>query len=335
MQPMARQGTPDGGCYRVYGLTMTSDTVFPELRPLGMVPQIPGLTVQFATPFPHLPTPTQWFRQWPLSPAAPWLSCGKVANGYLIRFREVADFFVDDNGQKIIGAAQPGTSTDTLRHLLLDQVFPLVLNLRGRDALHATAVITRHGVCAFTGETGTGKSTLAASFAQAGDPVLSDDCLVIEERDGRLFAVPAYPGVRLWDDTCTAVAPKADARSSVAQYSDKQRVVWQEHVATFPTHALLLHRIYLLTRTTNETSATTYGPPRLDSCSQRQAFMALLEQTFRLDVTDAAMLVRQMHWLERIVSRVPVRQLWIPNDFSALPAVRAAVLADCALPNGS
>ena len=199
----------------------------------------------------------------------------------------MADFFVDDNGQEIIGAAQPGTSTDTLRHLLLDQVFPLVLNLRGRDALHATAVVTPHGVCAFTGETGTGKSTLAASFAQAGYPVLSDDCLVIEEHDGRLSAVPAYPGVRLWDDTSAALGPETEARSPVAHYTDKQRVVWQAHVATFPTRSLPLHRIYLLTRETDETPATIGLAPRIDSYSQRPAFMALLEQTFRLDVTDS------------------------------------------------
>jgi hypothetical protein len=332
---MTQPVNPDGGCYRVCGLTMTSDTVLPELPPLEPAAHLPTLVVRLAARFPRVSAPPHWLRHWPLAPAEPWLSCGKVADGYLIRFRALADFFVDDAGREIIGTAEPGTATDTLRHLLLDHVFPLVLNLRGEDALHATAVVTPHGVCAFTGETGTGKSTLAASFAQAGYPVVSDDCLVIAERDGRLLAVPAYPGVRLWEDTCAVFAPEADARSCVAQYSDKQRVVWHEHAVTFPTHALPLQRIYLLTRATDESVAPTCGPPRIDSCSQRQAFMALLEQTFRLDVTDSAMLVRQMAWLERLTARVLVRRLWIPNALSALPAVRAAVVADCALLNGS
>lgn len=117
-------------------------------------------------------------------------------------------------------------------------------------------------------------------------------------------------------------------RSPVAHYTDKQRVVWQAQVTTFPTCALPLHRVYLLTRPTDDISVSTCLSPRIDSCSQRQAFMALLEQTFRLDVTDSVMLVRQMHWLERLISRVPVRRLRIPSDFSALPAVRAVVLAD-------
>lgn len=222
-----------------------------------------------------------------------------------------------------------GTSIDTLRHLLLDHVLPLVLNLRGRDALHATAVVTPHGVCAFAGMAGTGKSTLAASFALAGCPVLSDNCLVIEEQGGRLAAVPAYPGLRLWNDTCAALAPRTAARSRVAHYTDKQRLVWQEQATNFPLTPLPLRRIYLVTRLTDE-AWTDLVTPCIELCPQRQAFMALLEQTFRLDVTDAAMLVRQLHWLERIVTRIPVHRLYIPNDFAALPAVRATVLADCA-----
>ncbi|NOT56172.1 MAG: hypothetical protein HOP18_16350 [Deltaproteobacteria bacterium] len=318
-----------GGSYRVYGLTMTSDTVLPELPPLDPASHLPTLAVRLAARFPRVSAPTQWLRHWPLAPEEPWLSCGKVADGYLLRFRELADFFVDDAGQEIIGTAEPGTATDTLRHLLLDQVFPLVLNLRGQDALHATAVATPHGVCAFTGETGTGKSTLAASFAQAGYLVVSDDCLVIEERDGRLLAVPAYPGVRLWDDSRAALVSADEVLSPMAHYTDKHRIVWPAHASAFPTQALPLHRIYLLTRETGETSFTECVP-RIDPCSLRQAFMALLEQTFRLDVTDSAMLVRQMHWLERLVSFVPVRRLVFPTALSALPAVREAILNDLA-----
>lgn len=113
---MALRTTRNGGSYRVCGLTMTSDTVFPELESLRIALPGPALQVRLATPFPSLSLPTQWIRHWPLSPAEPWLSYGKVADGYLIRFRAVADFFVDDHGQKIIGtAAQPSTSTDTLR----------------------------------------------------------------------------------------------------------------------------------------------------------------------------------------------------------------------------
>ena len=327
---MTQEAKSNGGCYRICGLTLESDTVFPELLSASVITSGPQMSVRLATRLPLVPSPIQWIRQWPLSTGEPWLHCGKLDSGYLIRFHELADFLVDNGGQKIMGTAVQGISPITLRHLLLDHVLPLVLNLRGRDALHATAVATPHGVCAFTGMAGMGKSTLAMSFALTGYPVLSDDCLVIEEQDGRLVAVPAYPGVRLWDDTCAALAPQINAPSPVAHYTDKQRLVWQEQVKNFPTTPLPLQRIYLLTRSSGNASVMDLSAPHIESCPQRQVFMALLEQTFRLDVTDAVMLVRQLHWLERIVTQIPVRRLYIPNDFTALSTVQAVVLRDCA-----
>ena len=40
-QPLVRHVKLDSGNYRVYGLTMTSDTVFPELSPLRTARQTP------------------------------------------------------------------------------------------------------------------------------------------------------------------------------------------------------------------------------------------------------------------------------------------------------
>ena len=99
-----------------------------------------------------------------------------------------------------------------MRHLLLDQVMPLVLS-RDRLVLHASAVATPAGAAAFIGFTGAGKSTLAASLSAAGFPILSDDCLVIE-RDGRGFlARPFYPGARLWPDSVHAVGANVEGRA--------------------------------------------------------------------------------------------------------------------------
>src|SRR5262245_17137677 len=117
---MIRKAESSGGCYRVYGLTLESDTTFPELLFAGAVTRDPTLSVRLATRFPRVSSPARWIRQWPLSTGEPWLYCGKLDGGYLLRFRELADFLVDDEGQEIMGTAMDGTSTATLRHLLLD-----------------------------------------------------------------------------------------------------------------------------------------------------------------------------------------------------------------------
>jgi hypothetical protein len=58
--------------------------------------------------------------------------------------------------------------------------------------------------------------------------------------------------------------------------------------------------------------------------------MGLLEAAYRLDITDHRMLRRQFHFLSRIAARVPIKQLVVPNSFSALADVRHAVLRDLA-----
>ena len=107
---------------------------------------------------------------------------------------------IDKKGSEIICMPRPGIPEDTIQHLLLDQVIPLVINLRGGEALHASAILTPQGVIAFAGPAGSGKSTLAGSFLLSGYQHVSDDCLALSEKDQEIYAIPAYPGLRLWDD---------------------------------------------------------------------------------------------------------------------------------------
>ena len=60
---------------------------------------------------------------------------------------------------------------------------PVVLNLRGQEAIHATAILVNGTGVAFLGPTGSGKSTLAASFMLAGYRALGDDCMALLDSD--------------------------------------------------------------------------------------------------------------------------------------------------------
>ena len=333
--------------YWVYGLSLASNMLLPELRSAAGTHD---LQVQFATWSEPSPTPTDWFMSWSLPSGQLWLACAKIDAGYLLRFAELADFHVDAYGQDIVCRVWPQTPAETLRHLLLDQVLPLVLNLRGQHALHATAILTPAGVCAFAGQTGAGKSTLAASFLHAGFPVVSDDCLVLQNQQGeqgeqdqqdsqdqpnQIYAVPAYPGVRLWDDSLEAVHGPADQFPFVAHYAAKRRVMLAQRSSDFPLKAQPLAAIYVLLWPEEEEEIEKEHSlpklsrlPRIEPLSCREAYTQLLPQLFRLDITDREMLKRQFDWLGRVVEQVPVRRLVVPDDLAALDRVRAAVLAD-------
>jgi hypothetical protein len=265
---------------------------------------------------------------WTAPTGEQWLSCAQTSGGYLLRFPERADFFVAEEGREIVVLPVGETPPETLRHLLLDQVLPLVLNLRRREALHAAAVRIPGGVCAFIGPTGTGKSTLAASFLCAGYSAVSDDCLVVEESGPQVLAIPAYPGLRLWDDTLSALFANSNSSLAVAHYTTKRRPLLAESGRNFSGQARPLVRIYVLIRPEEVKEKST--EPLIEPLSAQAGFRELLSATFRLDITDRQMLERQFYFLERLVTRVPLRRVRIPNVFSSLPRVREAILADLA-----
>ena len=66
---------------------------------------------------------------------------------------------------------------EALQSAWINSVLPLVVQARGTQVLHASAVVGREGVVAFCGTSGTGKSTLAACLAERGYSAFADDAL--------------------------------------------------------------------------------------------------------------------------------------------------------------
>jgi hypothetical protein len=137
--------------------------------------------------------PAHWFHQMRSTEGDVWLSLGRQGSDYLLRFPELADFLVSADGREICCRPVASTPLRTIKHLLYDQVFPLLLSKRGRLVAHASTIAMPDGAIAFVGMTGRGKSTLATSFSMHGFPFITDDCLLIEEENGQLFASPSYP----------------------------------------------------------------------------------------------------------------------------------------------
>ncbi len=325
-------------CYQVSGITLSSDVPIAELSHRESLNPADGwdIRVRFLPELNHALRPSSWFLSLALPDEEPWLSCADIEEqallggkpGYLLRVHDLADFLVDRQGTEVVTLANHETPTETLHHILLNQVLPLLLNLRGQDALHATAVLTPHGVCAFAGPAGVGKSTLAASFLLAGYPVISDDCLVLKEQEGRIVAVPGYPGLRLWDDVAQSLSLDPDHLSPVAHYTAKHRLLIPGQSQAFPTEPLPLARLYVLSRIENSEARNEAAAIGLQPFPPRRAFMELLSSLFRLDIRDKTMLTRQFCFIERLVGQVPVKQLSTPQTLSALPRVRETILAD-------
>jgi hypothetical protein len=317
--------------YHAYGLTIISDVEIPELPPLRDLLDRGSdrINLRILGSRRSIEDPAHWLNVSAHADGTPWLSTAKIEGGYLLRFPRLADFVIDPSGHDVSCIeAGDGVTTVTLRHLAIDHVMPRVLNLRGIESLHATAVAAGSGAIAFIGAAGAGKSTLAASFHLAGLESYCDDCLVLHVQNGRIVATPAYPGVRLCDDSFMALMGESERGVSVAQYTGKTRLLGTG--SGFRGDRLPLGRICVLQRRIGEDAEGV--TPAIARVSAGAAFPLLVGASFPLDLRDRTMLARHFRLLTRVAAIVPIRQLMIPNDFSALPAVRAVVMADLEAP---
>jgi hypothetical protein len=314
--------------YRLYGLTIESDTRFPELsgleKPADRMEA--DVRVRLRTRGAIRPSFSQILQSTALPDGAPWLTSAKIHDGYLLRYAGIADFIVDTTGANLrCCRVERGGSIDSVRHLVLDQVFPMLLNRRGQEALHATAIVTSKGACAFSGPAGSGKSTLAASFFLAGFGALGDDCLPLVEHNGSIGVLPGYPGMRLWNDALEVLSNGSDATTAVA-YASKRRAFQSASAKNFPREPVTLCRVYRVIRPNDgEPSILT---PAIESLGPRESFIELVSSSFPLDLADTEMLTRHFRFMQKVASTVRVKRLKVPNDLAALGAIREAVLAD-------
>jgi hypothetical protein len=207
-------------------------------------------------------------------------------------------------------------------HLLLDQVLPRVLSLRGTLVLHASVVAGPGGAVGFLGPSGAGKSTLAAALVRAGWWLLADDVLAVQEDADGARALPTYPCLRLWPDVAGQLGPAADDRSA-GQAADKRRIA----VARFASRTTPLRRLYLLEHAPPPGAPAT-APVRIQPLPTPQALVAAFAQEFRLARVDVPSLQPSLDRLASSSALRGCRRISYLRELGALPAVVEAIRRD-------
>lgn len=301
--------------YQFSDMVIESDEVLPELLPATGPAEV---DITHDAPAPYVDGPP--FSAWTAPNGTAWLTFADVGDAYLLTFAEHSQFLVARDASRVWVRPAPGTPPETSRHLLLNQVLPLVLARRGRLVLHASAVSWDGQVVVFLGRSGAGKSTLAAACAAAGATVVSDDCLVVrrDPADPRVWlAVPCDAGVRLWPDSLELLGWPAASGSDLAHYTDKRRVGATHSPLIFETATLPIRRLVHL------------PPPGTASASVslrgQRAVMALAGELFRLDVRDVAESRRQFDDITDLAAAVPIDTRTRVDPARAAEAIRSSI----------
>ena len=170
--------------YRLFGLTIASDFDLPELR---IAAPSDAVDVHVAR------DPDTTIGDSGADPLA-------IEGGFEIRVTGIAAFEIR-GGNEVRVAADPSAAPANVRLYLLGSAMGMLLHQRGLLPLHANAVVIDGRAVAFLGRSGTGKSTLAAWFADRGFAVVSDDvCAIHFGVDGHPRLSPGLPRLRLWRD---------------------------------------------------------------------------------------------------------------------------------------
>jgi len=263
------------------------------------------------------PLPGAPFHEWVFPDGVPWTQFHRTESGYLLRFPELADYRISADGRAVVCHPVPGVTSQTIVHLYENQVLPLALSRLGKLVFHASAVEVDGGAVVFVGESGRGKSTLAASFATNGHRFLTDDGLVVEERGESYLVLPSQPSIRLWDDSQEALLHPATPVAPPVQYTPKARFLAGGDIA-FCNQPRPLRRVYFL----GEGNAQEIAIARLEAS---EALVELVKHSFLLDIQARDLIASHFDQLSRLVVQRIYYRLDYPRRFDLLPLVRDAI----------
>ena len=244
----------------------------------------------------------------------------------IFRFHKAGDFLVETDRIAVdVSAAR----LDLAELRFLGPVLSYWFEQRGLPTLHASAVATGGRGIAFISRHGGGKSGLAAAMVRAGCALLTDDLLVLENREDRWEARPSYPEMRMWPDEAAHFVGSHESLPLVQSDSEKRRVAIGEAgdvgFGSFHDASAPLAAIYLASR-----RPEGEGGVEIQPVPRSEALIELIRHSFSPRLVEAAGLQpSRLDRLSRLVRQVPVRRLSYPSGFERLPEVAEALLGSC------
>ena len=207
-------------------------------------------------------------------------------------------------------------------------MFSYWFECRGLPTLHASAVALNGQALAFASRHGGGKTGLAAALMRTGAALLADDLLVLENREDRWEARPAYPEMRMWPDEAAHFVGSFEELPLVQGDSEKRRVAiggGAGGFGSFHDASAPLACIYLASRRPDGEGGVEIQP-----VARSEALIELIRHSFSPRLVAAAGLQpARLDRLGRLVRQVPVRRLSYPSGFERLPEVAEALLGSC------
>jgi len=240
-----------------------------------------------------------------------------------LRWSGLFEFLISYDGRSIVGHHLKNASREAFLNYLLGQTLSFAMVKQGIEPLHSTVAVVDDRAVGFIGDCGYGKSSLGASFLQAGYPLLTDDLLILKQNNGCFSAYPGFPRIKLFPKVAKKLISKKVNGVPMNNLTSKLILPLNRH--QFTQTPAPLRSIYVLTP---PAAGLRLKKATIRRLSQRRAFLSMLRNTFNTKITESERLKRQFTFFTQIVSKVPIKTLSYPRSLKSLPLVREAILED-------
>ena len=254
------------------------------------------------------------------TPSSPYngdTSVGAIANGIL----EASV----SGGSTVVVDPNPEVDPLYVSAIVTGELFSVVLRQRGLLVLHGSGVARDGGAVGFIGDSGWGKSTLAASLVDRGWQLLTDDLLVVGglHPDGTPTAIPTHPSMRLSAEAVERVDAADVSHGQAHALTTKVRV---DQAAAFSDRPVPLRHVFVLDpRLSDDHQATPL--------SAREAVDELVRHTRgRRLLTAPSALTAHLGQCAELARRVPVAALRRRHGLDHIDALCDLVEAETETP---
>lgn len=225
---------------------------------------------------------------------------GYAAGGhYWAHLPGIASFRFHAKRSAVVAFPDPRVPVKFVEDAFRRNVLPLVVQLRGHEVLHASAISTSDGVVGLCGATGTGKSTLAYGLAQRGCTLWADDAVVLDIGEDGATALQVPFRVSLRADATIFFGREPTPVMNGARLRDRLRAL------------LVLEPL----------DAAAVRSADIDRLEPPAAFVSLLPHAYYFRLSDSARTALMLDRYLRLASQLPIYEVRYRPDLGTLAAV--------------
>jgi hypothetical protein len=240
--------------------------------------------------------------------------CSISATEYLLDIPQVARFYVAHGTEVRMEAATDAPAADVSTYLL-GSVFGALCHQNGLLPLHASSVQVGDGVTAFLGDSGAGKSTMAACLQGRGYAIASDDICLLADEAGEMRVIPVAGWLKLWRTSLDHLGETPEERNRVYSEDDKYRLYLEAQAGDRP---VLRNLVFL--------EKAAEGEARLEPLSVPETLARMMQLTYLGYITElTGSHARVFGQCARVLQGAKGYRLVVPWGFEAMDGVLKVV----------